>query len=119
LSQKTGRAVNGLGKDQNPAAQFLSRLIIFIVDNFRRQQSPCLRDGAEFTGRLGHATNLYGRGGHRGVTERHQNQNVKILAAIAVIWGLSFLSLGYSLVPDSTPSDDADDGTAEKPEIAA
>jgi hypothetical protein len=43
---------------------------------------------------------------------------VKILAAIAVIWGLSFLSLGYSLVPDSARPSDADDGAAEKPEIA-
>ena len=43
---------------------------------------------------------------------------MKILAAIAVIWGLSFLSLGYSLVPGSARRSDADDGVAEKPEIA-
>jgi hypothetical protein len=59
------------------------------------------------------------RGGHRGVTDRHQNYDVKIPAAIAVIWGLSLLSLAYSLIPEFTRPGDADDGAAEKPKIAA
>jgi hypothetical protein len=43
---------------------------------------------------------------------------VKILAAIAVIWGLSLLSPAYSLIPEFTRPADADDSAAEKPEIA-
>ena len=62
--------------------------------------------------------NLNRRSGHRGVTERHQNYHVKILAAIAVIWGLSLLSLAYSLIPESARPAAGGDGASEKPDIA-
>jgi len=63
--------------------------------------------------------NLNQRGGHRDVTERHQNYDVKILAAIAAIWGLSLLSLAYSLILEFSRPAAADDSAAEKPKIAA